>query len=274
MQTSADPTLHVDRAVSDRDLRPDLLLVAGGLTIGTAAADAAFVADLAELTGRSIEVGSICTGALLLAEMGVLDGREATTHWALADALAVTHPEIRLDADRIFVHDQVWTSAGVTAGIDLALEILRRHHGTEMAAAAARNLVVYVQRAGGQQQYSTHLAAQRAADQTVLDLLAYIADHPDADLSVTALADHVGMATRSFQRLFTREVATSPGAYVERVRIDAARRLLERTDHGLERVARQCGYTTIETFHRSFRRLVGVTPGDHRDRFRSPSRSR
>lgn len=271
VRTSAGPMLHVDRVVSDRELRPDLLLVAGGLTIGTAASDAAFVVDLADLAARSAEVGSICTGAVLLAEMGLLDGRQATTHWALADGLAVSHPEIRLDADRIFVHDEVWTSAGVTAGIDLALEILRRHHGTEMAAAVARNLVVYLQRAGGQQQYSTHLAAQRASDQTILDLLAHIADHPDADLSVTALAHHVGMAPRSFQRLFTREVGTSPGAYVERVRIDAARRLLERTDDGLGRIARTCGYTTVETFHRSFRRLVGVTPGDYRDRFRGPS---
>lgn len=271
VRTSAGPRLHVDRAVSDVDLRPDLLLVAGGLTIDTAASDQAFVADLVALATRSVEVGSICTGAVLLAEMGLLDGREATTHWALADELARTHPGIRLDADRIFVHDKVWTSAGVTAGIDLALEILRRHHGTEMAAAVARNLVVYLQRAGGQQQYSTHLAAQRASDQTTLDLLAHIADHLDADLSVTALADHVGMAPRSFQRLFTREVGTSPGAYVERVRIDAARRLLERTDDGLGRVARQCGYTTVETFHRSFRRIVGVAPADYRHRFRSPS---
>lgn len=270
VRTSAGPMLHVDRAVSDLCLRPDLLLVAGGLSIGTAAADAAFVAALVDLATRSVEVGSICTGAVLLAEMGLLDGREATTHWALADDLAVSHPAIRLDADRIFVHDGVWTSAGVTAGIDLALEILRRHHGTEMAAAAARNLVVYLQRAGGQQQYSTHLAAQRASDQAISDLLAHIADHPDGNLSVTALADHMGMAPRSFQRLFTKQVGTSPGAYVERVRIDAARRLLERTDDGLGRVARQCGYTTVETFHRSFRRLVGVTPADYRNRFRSP----
>lgn len=274
VRTSAGPTLHADRAVSDPDLRPDLLLVAGGLTIESAACDAPFVAALRHLAARSTEVGSVCTGAMLLAEMGLLDGRQATTHWALADRLAAAHPEIRLDANRIFAHDEVWTSAGVTAGIDLALEIVRRHHGTEMASAAARNLVVYLQRAGGQQQYSTHLAAQRASDQTILDLLAYIADHPDADLSVTALADHVGMASRSFQRLFTREVGTSPGSYVERVRIDAARRQLERTDDGLARVARLCGYATTETFHRSFRRLVGVTPGDYRDRFRSPSMTR
>ena len=191
-------------------------------------------------------MGSTCTGAALLAEAGLLDGRTATTHSALAGDLAVGHPEVRLDPDRIFVHDQVWTSAGVTAGIDLALEIVRRHHGTAMA-------------------------AQRATDGTVLDLLAHIADHPGSDLSVNALADQVGMAPRSFQRLFSREVGTSAGAYVERVRIEAARRLLERTDDGIARVARQCGYRTVETFHRSFRRLTGVTPGQYRERFRGQS---
>ncbi len=267
VRTAAGPLVHADRAMSDDGLRPDLLLVAGGLAVDGAARDAGFRADLAALVSRSLEVGSICTGAALLAELGLLDGRRATTHWALADGLAAAHPAVELDADRIFVHDGVWTSAGVTAGIDLALEILRQHHGTEIAAQAARNLVVYLQRAGGQQQYSAHLAAQRASDQTILDLLAHIADHPGADLSVTGLADHVGMAPRSFQRLFTREVGTSPGAYVEQVRIDAARRLLERTDDSLARIARQCGYSNVETFHRSFRRLIGVTPGEYRGRF-------
>ncbi|MCB0913111.1 MAG: helix-turn-helix domain-containing protein [Propionibacteriaceae bacterium] len=271
VRTAAGPRIHADRAMSDEGLFPDLLLVAGGLSVHEAAGDAGFRADLAALASRSAEVGSICTGAALLAEVGLLDGRKATTHWALADGLAASHPSIELDADRIFVHDGVWTSAGVTAGIDLALEILRQHHGTEMAAQAARNLVVYLQRAGGQQQYSAHLAAQRASDQTILDLLAHIADHPGADLTVTGLADHVGMAPRSFQRLFTREVGTSPGAYVEQVRIDAARRLLERTDDSLARISRQCGYASVETFHRSFRRLIGVTPGEYRGRFRRSS---
>lgn len=267
VRTSSGPTLHADRAVADPRLRPDLLLVAGGLTVESAAADVAFVAELAGLAARSSEVGSVCTGALLLAEAGLLDDRCATTHWALADRLATTHPRVRLDPDHIFVEDGVWTSAGVTAGIDLALEILRRHHGSEVAAEVARHLVVYLQRAGGQQQFSAHLAAQRAADAGIRDLLAYIADHLDADLGVTALAERAGVAPRSFQRLFTREVGTSPGAYVERVRIDAARRLLERTDDGLARVARRCGYPTVATFHRAFRRVVGVTPGEYRERF-------
>lgn len=270
VRTSAGPAVHAERSVTDPHLRPDLLLVAGGLTVQAVAGDAEFVGALGRLAARSHEVGSICTGAALLAEAGLLDGRTATTHWALAGDLAARHPEVRLDPDRIFVHDQVWTSAGVTAGIDLALELVRQHHGTAIAAEAARHLVVYLQRAGGQQQYSSHLAAQRATDGTILDLLAHIADHPGSDLRVTALADHVGMAPRSFQRLFSREVGTSPGSYVERVRIDAARRLLERTDDGIARVARQCGYPTVETFHRAFRRLTGLTPGEYRERFRAP----
>lgn len=269
VRTSAGPGLHADWSIDDPDLRPDLLLVAGGLTVQTLADDADLIARLVGLAGRSDEVGSICTGAALLAEMGLLDGRAAATHWALVRDLALRHPEVRFDPDRIFIHDGVWTSAGVTAGIDLALEIVRQHHGTAMAAEVARHLVVYLQRAGGQQQYSTHLAAQRASDQTILDLLAYIADHPNADLRVGALAEKVGMAPRSFQRLFTREVRTSPGVYVERVRVDAARRMLERTDDGIARIARRCGYGTVETFHRSFRRLTGVTPGEYRDRFRA-----
>lgn len=270
--TASGPSIHADRSVSDPDLRPDVLLVAGGLAVGAAATDRALVAELADLAARSEEVGSVCTGALLLAEAGLLNGRRATTHWALAELLADAHPEIDVDADRIYLHDGVWSSAGVTAGIDLALQLLRTHHGGEIAAQAARHLVVYLQRAGGQQQYSAHLAAQRTSHPTLDDLLAYIADHPDADLTVHALAQHVTMSDRSFQRLFAREIGVSPGRYVERVRIDAARRLLEHTDDGLGAIARRCGFTTVETFLRAFRRQVGVTPTDYRQRFgRRPS---
>lgn len=268
VRTAGGPSLYVDVEMADPGLKPDLLLVPGGLAVAQLAQDEQFVGDLTALAARSQEVGSVCTGALLLARTGLLEGRQATTHWALADQLAQSHPEIDLDPDRIFVHDGVWSSAGVTAGIDLALELLRRHHGSDMAAEAARNLVVYLHRAGGQRQYSTHLAAERASDQTINDLLAFIADHPEEDLSVAALANRVGMAERSFQRLFRREVGTSPGSYVERVRIDVARRLLERTDDGVARIARRCGYSAVETFHRSFLRVVGVPPGEYRNRFR------
>lgn len=265
--TASGPAIHAERAVSDPGLRPDVLLVAGGLAVGTAAADRALVAGLADLAARSGEIGSVCTGALLLAEAGLLDGRRATTHWALAELLADAHPAVDVDDDRIYLHDGVWSSAGVTAGIDLALQLLRTHHGSEIAVQAARHLVVYLQRAGGQHQYSTHLAAQRRSHPTLDDLLAHIADHPDADLTVHALSRRAAMSQRSFQRLFTREIGVSPGRYVEQVRIDTARRLLEQTDDGLAGIARRCGFTTVETFHRAFRRQVGITPTEYRQRF-------
>ena len=266
--TAAGPAVHATAGVGDPELAPDLLLVPGGLSVAEVATNAEFIDALRGLAERSEEVGSVCTGALLLAQAGLLEGRRATTHWALADQLTRTHPEIDVDSDRIFIHDGLWSSAGVTAGIDLALEIVRRHHGSALSAEVARNLVVYMHRAGGQRQFSTHLAVEQASDQTINDLLAYIADHPDGDLSVAALADRVGLAHRSFQRLFTREVGVSPGSYVERVRIDTARRMLERTDDGMARVSRRCGYANVETFHRSFQRVVGVTPGEYRNRFR------
>lgn len=267
IRTAAGPMIYADVAVSDPRLRPDVLLVAGGLSVEGAASDEQFVADIASLADRSEEVGSICSGALLLAETGLLDGRRATTHWASAAKLAQAHPEVEVAPDSIYVHDGVWSSAGVTAGIDLALQLLRTHHGAEIAADAARNMVVYVKRAGGQQQFSAQLAAQSSTHPTIEDVCAYIVDNPDADLSVATLATRVAMSERSFQRLFSKEVGTSPGKFVERCRIDAGRRLLESTPDGLSTIARSCGFTSPETFLRSFKRLVGVTPNEYRQRF-------
>ena len=268
VRTASGPMIHADRAVGDPGLRPDVLLVAGGLCVGETATDTALVADLEALAARSGEVGSICSGALLLAETGALDGRRATTHWALAEQLAGAHPEIAVEPDQIYVHDEVWTSAGVTAGIDLALQLVVTHHGSEMAAEAARNMVVYMQRAGGQQQFSTHLAAQRSSNPTIADLLAHIADNPDEDLSIPALAARVRRSERSFQRLFTSETGLSPGRYVERARIDMARAMLEKTDDGLAAIALRSGFKGPETFLRAFRRVVGVNPTEYRRRFR------
>jgi transcriptional regulator GlxA family with amidase domain len=266
-RTSAGPSLVADRSVNDPGLVPDVLLVAGGLAVEAAADDDGFVTALAALAARTDEVGSVCTGALLLAEAGLLSGRVATTHWALAEGLAARHPDVDVDPDRIFAFDGVWSSAGITAGIDLALQIVRTHHGSAVAADVARYMVVYLQRSGGQQQFSTHLAAQSSANPTVADVMAHIADHPDADLSISALATLVSMSERSFQRLFTSEVGISPGRYVERTRIDAARARLEQTDDGLSAIAKQCGFTSAATFLRSFRRVVGVSPTEYRQRF-------
>jgi transcriptional regulator GlxA family with amidase domain len=270
VRTAAGPALVAGRSIDDPDLRPDVLLVAGGLGTPEVATDRAFVDALRSLASRSAEVGSVCTGAVLLAEAGLLDGRRATTHWALADQLARGHPTVRMEPDRIYVFDGVWTSAGVTAGIDLALQLVRRHHGAAMAADAARNLVVYLQRAGGQQQFSTHLAAHGSDDDVVAELMAYVADHPEADLSVPALARRARMSERSFHRLFTAEVGISPGRYVERARVDAARARLENSKDGLSAIARRCGFASQETFVRTFRRVVGVSPTEYRRRFSIP----
>jgi transcriptional regulator GlxA family with amidase domain len=161
----------------------------------------------------------------------------------------------------------VWTSAGVTAGIDLALQLVRTHHGSEIAMQAARNMVVYTQRAGGQRQYSAHLAAQRPSSPTTADLVAHIADHPTADLSIAALAARARMGERSFQRLFSSETGLSPGRYVERCRIDAAHLLLEQTGDGLPAVAARSGFASPETLIRAFRRIVGINPTEYRRRF-------
>ncbi len=265
--TAAGPPIVADRALDDETLRPDVLLVAGGLSAQQHAGDRAFVTALRALADRSGEVGSICSGAVLLAETGLLDGRRATTHWALADQLARAHPEVAIEADRIYVRDGVWTSAGITAGIDLALHMVRTHHGAAMASDAARHLVVYLHRAGGQRQFSTHLAADRSENDVIAELMAYVADHPEADLSIPALAERAQMSERSFARLFTAEVGMSPGKYVERARIDAARGHLERTSDGLAAVARRCGFPSETTFLRAFRRVVGTTPTQYRKRF-------
>lgn len=267
VRTAAGPSIYADVAIADPRLRPDVLLIAGGQSVESAAGDAELVHAVADLADRSGEVGSICSGALLLAETGLLDGRRATTHWASAAKLAEAHPEVEVAPDSIYVHDGVWSSAGVTAGIDLALQLLRTHHGASMATDAARNMVVYVQRAGGQQQFSAQLAAQSSTHPTIEDICAHIVDHPEADLSVGVLAGRVAMSERSFQRLFSREVGISPGKFVERCRIDAARRLLESTNDGLAAIARRCGFRSSETFLRAFSRLVGVTPTEYRQRF-------
>lgn len=267
VRTASGPTICADRAISDPTLRPDVMLVAGGGESASAALDQSFVDEIRALAGRSATVGSICTGAFLLAAAGLLDGRRATTHWAAAAGLADRFPSVTVEHDRVFVNDGVWTSAGVTAGMDLALELLRIHHGRRVASAVARNMVMYVKRAGGQSQFSTHLAAQSAADPTMDDLLAWIADHLDEDLSVASLADRAAMSNRSFQRKFVEVTGTPPARFVESLRIDTARRMLEESGAGVAAIARDVGYQREETFMRAFSRRVGLNPGEYRMRF-------
>jgi len=247
----------------------DTLVVAGGTGARKAEDDQALVAWIAEAATRSRRVTSVCTGAFLLARARLLDGRRATTHWASCGDLAKRYPAVSVDPDPIFVRDsEIATSAGVTAGMDLALALVEEDLGRETALEAARWLVLFLQRPGGQTQFSAQLAAQTADRAPLRELQAWIPDHLDADLSVPALARRSQMSDRNFARAFRRETGMTPAAYVEAARVERARIALETGDLAIEAIARQAGFGTVETMRRAFRRRVGVSPIDYRDRFR------
>jgi transcriptional regulator GlxA family with amidase domain len=247
----------------------DTLIVAGGNGARRAEDDERLVEWIAEAAGRSRRIASVCTGAFLLARAGLLDGRRATTHWASCSDLAKRYPAVTVDPDPIFVRDgNVVTSAGVTAGMDLALALVEEDLGREVALEAARWLVVFLQRPGGQAQFSAQLSAQTADRAPLRELQAWIPDHLDEDLTVPALARRSNMSDRNFARAFRRETGMTPAAYVEAARVERARIALETGDLPVESVARQAGFGTVETMRRAFRRRVGVSPIDYRDRFR------
>jgi len=246
----------------------DTLVVAGGRDMDVACADADLLHHVRRLAATARRVTSVCSGAFVLAAAGLLDGHRATTHWAECDLLAAGYPRVAVDPDAIYVRDgRLWTSAGVTAGIDLALALVADDHGRPAAAAVARQLVVYLRRSGGQTQFSAVLAAQSADTEPLRDLLAWLPDHLDHDLSVPALARRASLSERQFRRVFTSEVGRTPADHVEAVRLEAACRLLETTDRSVGQVARACGFGTPETMNRIFRRRLGTTPGDHRRHF-------
>ncbi|MEU6116682.1 GlxA family transcriptional regulator [Streptomyces sp. NPDC047117] len=266
VRTSSGLRITPDLALSDA-APPDTLLVPGGQ--GTRDPDPRLVDWLrthAQRAGRKV---SVCTGAFLLAAAGLLDGRRATTHWAMCDTLAGRFPGVDVDPEPIFIRDgDVATSAGVTAGIDLALALVEEDHGRDVALTVARHLVVFLRRPGNQTQFSAQLAAQTAERPPLREVQHWITEHPAADLSVEALAARSGLSPRHFARAFRDEVGMTPGRYVDRVRLEAARRLLEDTTDGVERVARRCGYGTPEAMRRAFLRALGTGPAEYRRRYR------
>jgi transcriptional regulator GlxA family with amidase domain len=261
-------TLVPDGAIAGVGGAIDTLVVAGGAGVFAATEDRRLIAWLRRASLRARRTASVCTGALLLAEAGLLDGRRATTHWAYCDRLAERYPRVTVERDRIFVRDgDVATSAGVTAGMDLALALIEEDHGAATALATARSLVLYVRRPGGQSQFSTALAGQPARREPLRDLQAWVIEHLDADLSVPALAARVHMSERHFARAFRAETGRTPAAYVEAARIERARRELETSDLGVDAVAARCGFGTVETMRRAFNRRLGVNPAAYRARF-------
>ncbi|MEY9845603.1 transcriptional regulator GlxA family with amidase domain [Streptacidiphilus sp. BW17] len=260
------PTTTIEQATGPIDT----LIAVGGPGILRACEDASLVAWFGQAAQRARRTASVCSGAFLLAEAGLLDGRRAVTHWGRCESLAQRYPQVTVDPDPIFIRDgDVWTSAGVTAGLDLALAMAEADHGSELSRSIARRLVMYVQRPGGQRQFSTQLAAQRPSRATLRDLQDWIGDHLDADLTVSALAARAAMSERNFARLFQAQTGRTPAAYVESARIEASRRLLETTGATVEAIARTCGFGTVETLHRSFKRAIRSTPAEYRQRFSS-----
>lgn len=218
--------------------------------------------------GRARRVASVCTGAFVLAEAGLLAGRRATTHWAYAGELARRYPDVRVDPEPIHIRDgAIATSAGVTAGIDLALALVEEDIGRRAALSVARHLVVYLRRPGGQAQYSAQLRAQGARREPLREVQQWISEHPSADLSVDRLAGRAGLSPRQFARAFTAETGITPGRHVAAVRLEAARRMLEDGPAGIEQVARACGYGNCEAMRRAFIRALGVPPAGYRGRF-------
>ena len=246
----------------------DTLVVAGGTGMYAAVTDDLLLHHVRRLAHGARRVTSVCSGAFVLAAAGLLDGRRATTHWAACDLLGTNYSEVTVDPDAIYVHDgNVWTSAGVTAGIDLTLALVADDHGHRAAATVARHLVVYLQRSGGQAQFSAVMAGQAADTQPVRDLLSWLRDNLEADLSLAALARQINLSERQFTRVFKAEVGTTAADHVEAVRLESACRLLETTNRSIEQVAKSCGFGTPETMNRTFRRRLNTTPGDHRLHF-------
>lgn len=277
--TSSGVRLMSDLRLTEVDDHTDTLLMAGAITLAAGGRvdpviDDTVVNWLRSEAPQVRRTASICAGAHLLAAAGLLDGLSATTHWLTAAHLASEYPQITVDPDPIFIRaGQVWTCAGVTSGMDMALAMVAEDHGHALALATARAMVMYVKRPGGQSQFSVPLSLQEPSDDRIDALRLWIADHLTDDLPVEALADRMHLSVRHFARLFRMRTGSTPAAYLEALRVEAARRLLEESDLGLPEVATASGLGSVETLHRALRRQLGTTPAEYRRRFRSPATS-
>ncbi|MFV2178708.1 GlxA family transcriptional regulator [Actinomadura sp. LOL_011] len=271
VRTSAGVRIVTDLAFEEVGDRVDTLLVPGAVDAdGAPIIDPHLVDWIAGTARHARRVASVCVGAHLLAAAGLLAGRTATTHWATADRLAADHPDVTVDPDPIYVRSgKVWTGAGISACMDLALALVAEDHGERVALAVARQLVMYLKRQGGQSQFSVPLWEAPAERRDIDELRAWITGNLTADLSAAALAERMCLSERHFARVFRKETGSTPATYVEAARVEEARRLLEGTDEPLDRVSAACGLGSAETLHRAFRRRLGTTPAAYRRRFRT-----
>lgn len=265
IRTASGIRLLADLACSSRT-QTDTLLVPGGPDPGAVAAE--LIDWIHQTAPHARRVGSICSGAFLLARTGLLDGRRATTHWRMATELQQRFPQIHVEADAIYIKDgPVYTSAGITAGIDLALALLEEDFGRVLALNVARMMVLYFKRPGGQSQFSTSLFAQCREGGILAPTVQWIRENHAQPLSNEVMAAHAAMSLRNFARIFKRETGTTPARFIERIRLEAAITSLEETHQALETIARECGFQSGEHFRQAFVRSFRITPGEYRDRF-------
>jgi transcriptional regulator GlxA family with amidase domain len=248
----------------------DTLLIAGGSAIENDEIGIEVVRWIRKVAGRIRRIGSVCTGAMLLARAGLLDGRQVTTHWNWCALLAKKCPRADVDPNPIFIRDgNVYTSAGVTAGMDLALALVEEDHGSRLALQVARNLVLYLRRPGGQSQFSAALSMQLTDRKPLRELESWVLDNLNKPLNVPALAERVAMSPRNFARVFIKEMHTTPAKFVERLRVEAARRRLEESRNSLETIAGECGFGNVNSMRNVFQRALRIAPGQYRRHFRS-----
>ena len=261
-------TIHTESLESLGKKHIDTLIVPGAYSMEYALNRPALLNWIKRAAARARRVVSVCTGAFLLAEAGLLDGRRSTTHWLRVEEFARRYPQTSVEPDSIFVNDgKFYTSAGITSGMDLALHLVETDYGAGVALTIARNWLLYVKRPGGQSQFSALLPEKASQRSSIADLQSWIMDNLNADLSVTALASRLAMSPRNFARVFQNETGITPAKFVETVRIEAARRWLEESSHSIEIIADECGMGDSERLRRSFVRRLGVNPSDYRRRF-------
>ena len=263
-------SLRATKAISTSRL-PDLALIVGSPEIEQALADGTEILEWIESAAPRIKrLAALCTGSFFLAAAGVLDGRRATTHWSFAERLRNGYPDVTVDADAIFIREgNIWTSAGVTAAMDLALALVEEDFGREVALEVARDLVIYLKRPGGQSQFSVHLSSQMNTHPTIRELQNWIMSHLEDELTIPKLAARMAMSERNFARVFHREAEESPADFIEKARFEAARRLLESDNLPLKSIVGKTGFGTEEKMRRVFKKKIGVTPKAYRERFSS-----
>jgi transcriptional regulator GlxA family with amidase domain len=247
----------------------DTLVIAGGQGAESGEYDPDYIRWIADAAGRSRRVASICTGAFLLAAAGLLDHKRAVTHWNFCDRLAREFPKVNVLPDPIFLRDgSIYTSAGITAGIDLSLALVEEDHGHQTALTVARQLVMFLVRPGGQAQYSHTLSRQATMSEPLRELQIYMLENLKANLSVEALAERIGMSPRHFSRVCLREMKMNPGQFVDRLRVESAQQMIDSSSMGLKEIADACGFGSADSMRRTFQRIIGITAGEYTERFK------